>query len=419
MTPSAVLRALVALGVLCVPSVHAEVITWDDCVALALRQNPELAAARYSREAGRADYLGSYNGVLPRLSLSNSVTDSNTRTASTNRWSASATASLDLFNAAKFASIRTSKAGFDRAAAELRLTSTDLRLSLRRAFLQLLSAQENLETSRRIAEMRARGSELVTLRYDSGRESRGNMLRAQAQRQQAEADLAQAARELRIAQRTLDRRLGGSDFTAYAATGTLATGRAPELPSDSAGLAASRPDVLVQEASIRSAEASLSSARSSLWPTLSASYTRSVADRSEFPRANPAWSAAGTLSLPVFGSGPTATYFDVSGARAGLSRAREDLRRARDAAVVDIEGAWSDFARTTAQAGVQASLLEAARQRNQEADVRYASGLLSYDNWEIISTDRINQERQELQARVNAAISEASWERALGRGLGE
>lgn len=418
MKPFATLCALCLLWG-CRAVSFAEALTWEDCVAVAQRLNPELGASRFSREASRADYLGSYNGVLPSLSLSNSYSDSDAATRNTRHWSAGATASIRLFDAGRYADIRSASAGYARAGAALRQVATDLRLSLRRAFLQLLFAQENVETSRRINEMRRRGSELVTLRYSSGRESKGSMLRAQAQLLQSDADLAQARRELRTSQRSLDVKLGYDDFKPVVATGTLTTPPPPELPADIEALISRRPDAQAQLAAIRSAEAGLSLAKSTLWPSLSANYSRAVSGRTEFPRSDPGWTAGGTLSLPLLGGGPTAAYFNVAGATAGLARVRQELRSTRVAAALDIESAWSDFSRTSAQAGVQAALLEAARQRNEEADVRYASGLLSYDNWEIISTDRINQERQALQSRVNAAVGEATWDHALGRVLGE
>jgi hypothetical protein len=68
---------------------------------------------------------------------------------------------------------------------------------------------------------------------------------------------------------------------------------------------------------------------------------------------------------------------------------------------------------------VQQALLAAARQRSAEADVRYQSGLLTYDNWEIIVSDRISTERQAISAKLAAVNAEAAWERSLGKGLGE
>lgn len=414
MTKRAVLVLLLALGP---ASARAAVLTWEDCVNLALRRNPELGAARAGEAAARADYYGSYNGVLPRLSLSNSVSEgSEDRDASYN---ASGTASLTLLDLGTYARIRTAKAGAKRAAASLRDVSAEARLDLRRSFLQLLFEEENVGLSQRILQLRKHGAELVDLRYDSGRESKGNRMRARAQLLQAEAAQHQAGRDMESAKLTLSRRLGDETFEASAATGTLSSAAAPPPPDRLQSLADARPDVAASRAAVDSARAALASARSSVFPNLTANYTRGRTGPSEFPANRYYWSAGATLALPLFSGGPTQTYFNTSSAQRGVEQAQLQLQAARQSAVVDLQGVWADFAQADENLSVQSALLEAARQRNDEADVRYASGLLSFDNWELIVSDRVSQERAALQSRLSAATAEAAWDRALGKALGE
>ena len=401
------------------PAAEPRTLAWEDCVALASAQNPDLKSASFAQQSGRSNYLGSYNGVLPNLSLFNSYGDSNLAGPGTSHWQAGLATSMNLFSAGQIANIRSASATADRATAQLRQASTDLRQTLRGAFLSLLFAQENLAVSQGILALRTRGAEMVTLRYDSGRESKGNMMRANAQRDQAEEELKQAAREVRTAQRTLGRYLGYEEFQAFSATGTLAGDPPPDLPAEFETLLARRPDVAAENAVVAVAEAGLFSARSPLFPSLTASYSRNVSGTGEFPTGSLGWTALGTLSLPIFGGGPTATYFSVTSAKQTLEKTHQDLRVTRGNALVDIENSWSAYAQDGAQARVAAELLDSARQRNDEADVRYASGLLIYDNWEIIASDRISQERQALQSRLNAATSEARWDHASGRGLTE
>lgn len=393
-------------------------VSWEEAESEALRRNPELAASLSARDARRHAARGSYNGLMPRVGLSNGLTDSKGATGES-RWSADGTVSVDLFDMGRVAAIRSAHAGLDRAKAQLWLDSAQVRLELRRAFLELLLAQENIAVSRRIAAMRHRGAELVALRYDSGRESRGNRLRASAQALQADVDLRQAERSLRVSGRALNRRIGYDELAVTLATGTLSAAPPPELPQETETLLSVRPELAVRQALIKSAEAGVGSARSALWPSLSARYSRTATGRTEFPNSRYGWTAGATLSLPLFGGGPTAAYHDIAGAQRELEGSKHELRAARGQALLEIESAWSDYARASDLERVQSALLEAARQRNEEADIRYASGLLSYDNWEIISSDRVGQERQALQARLNAAAAQAQWERALGRRLGE
>lgn len=392
-------------------------LTWEACVSLALRRNPELAASGYAVDAQRASYRGSYNGLMPNLSLSNAYSNSSASPA--NKWSAQATASMELLNASNIAGIRSSSALLSQSEANRRVTSANVRFGLRQAFAQTLFAERSVEVSRNIRDMRSRGASMVALRYDSGRESKGNMLRAKAQLAQAEADLNQAMRTLRVNAKSLDRQLGVDEFEAAAVTGTLSALPAPPLPADPAALLAGRPDVSFQQAAVSSARAGLSGARSTLWPSLTGSYTRGRVGGAEFPNGAYSWTGALTLSYPLFGGGPTSTYYAIKAASRGLDKAQQDLRSVVDQAVVDLETTWASYAGTVDQVAVQHALLAAARQRNDEADVRYASGLLTYDSWEIIATDRINTERQAVNADFNAMVSQAAWEKSLGKELGE
>lgn len=392
--------------------------TWEDCVATALKNNPDLASSSRALEAGKASYRGSFNGLLPQLNLSNSYSDSDSFGGNGGfHWQAQGTASLDLWNAGQIASIKSASAEVRQAQANLRQASSTLRLNLRKAFAQLLFAQKNVEVSKKILEMRQRSSQLVTLRYDSGRESKGNRLRSRAQFLQAQADYSQALRDLRTAQKSLDRQLGLDEFSMVIATGTLDANPLPDFPTNPKDLLSSRPDIAAQQAVIQNAQASLAQSYSTLWPKLSASYSRSILGTKEFPSSRYGWSLSGVLSYPLFGGGPTATIFAVSASKKKLEKAEQDLRSVRNQAILELESSWSSFAGTVDQVKVQDSLLEAARQRNDEADIRYANGLLSYDNWEIIASDRINSERQSIQTQLNSVNAEAAWKKALGVGL--
>ena len=105
--------------------------------------------------------------------------------------------------------------------------------------------------------------------------------------------------------------------------------------------------------------------------------------------------------------------------RVGVDPGDLTVRAVRDQAMAELETAWAAYAAAADQTRVQSALLAAARQRNDEADVRYNSGLLTYDNWEIIVTDRVNQERQTIQAQLTAATAQTVWENALGITLEE
>src|SRR3989338_2104472 len=101
------------LLVLAAPLVQAQqssqTLSWEDCVALAMRKNPDLAAASWNVEAARASYQGSFNGLLPQVSLSNGYSNGSGFSGD-NHWQAQAKASMDVLNAGKIADIKSAAA---------------------------------------------------------------------------------------------------------------------------------------------------------------------------------------------------------------------------------------------------------------------------------------------------------------------
>src|SRR5579859_5498359 len=278
----------------------ARSLSWQDCVALALQRNPDLASAARASESSRAGYLGSFNALLPSLTLSNSVGSGSSSNGHPS-YEAAATADVSLFDMGKVAGIRTASAAYDQTLASLRQASAGVRFSLRQTYASVLFAETSVGVATRILDIRRHGAEMVTLRYQSGHEYKGNMMNAQAQQLQAEASLAQARRELRASRRALDRQLGLDEFEEVTATGDLVAQEPPVPPARMLDLLEARPDVALQEAVLRGAKAALASSESSLWPSLTASYSRTRgssgllgAASPEFPSSPYGWSAGAT-----------------------------------------------------------------------------------------------------------------------------
>src|SRR5689334_22083837 len=91
-------------------------LTWSDSVRLVAQKNPEIAAALRDVESRRALYKGSYNSLMPSLSLSQSVSDGS-GASRTNRWQEGGNARLDLVNLGSVADIRSRAAALQQTRA--------------------------------------------------------------------------------------------------------------------------------------------------------------------------------------------------------------------------------------------------------------------------------------------------------------
>ncbi len=399
-------------------------LTWQECVRVAALRNPDLRSALAGMQSSRAQYLGSYNGILPKLSLSNSYTDSSSSnlggggSAENKVWEAAGTASLDLIDFNQWASIQSASAGLRQTQANVRVASSNALLGLYKAFASLLYAQDEIRVFTNIRDTWKMNADMINLRYRSGTESKGNNMNTQAQLQQAEANLTQSARDVEVAQQELGQALGMDEFTALIVTGTWTAAGAPNPHPDLPSILSKEPQIQAQEAAVEQARAAIKIARSSLWPTLSINYTKGAVGSSEFP-ANPFWTFTGVASYPLFGGGLTSTYYANQAAERSYEKTSEDLRSLRHQLLSNLESAWSGFAQAEDQVRVQKAFLEADRQRKAEYDVLYQSGLLSFQEWILVVNEYVNFQTSFLRAEQNLILAEAQWRFATGEQLGE
>jgi outer membrane protein TolC len=394
-------------------------LTWVDCVHLAADRNPQLLSAILAQEASRAQYYGSYNGIFPHLSLLHSYTDSwASGLGESKSWQAQGALSLDLLDLNQWATIQASAATLRLNQANQEVASANVLLNLYRAFATLLYTQEEIDVNKSIRDLWDENAQMIALRYDSGAESKGNNMQTQAQFLQADVAVTQAARDLQVAQQQLAQALGQDDFLTLVVTGTWSAARAPQNPPDLNALVDHLPSILAQKAVVDQAKAAVHAAQSSVFPTLSLNYNKGVAGGSEFP-SSPFWTFSGLLSYPLFGGGPTATYYAVSAANKSYQKALQDLNTARQQAFGILESAWDGFAQAEDQVRVQRAFLDADIQRKQEADIMYQSGLMTFQDWQVITNDYVNFQKSYLSAEQNLIAAEGQWQFATGQQLGE
>ncbi len=404
----------------------AATLTWKQCVQIAKENGQNLLAALRAEEASRASYLGTYNGLMPTLNLADrynkvqGLSGFSYSQGFVGNYHIQATASggMNIFNYSTFANIWSGKAGWLSAAGNRRLASVTLRYNLRLAFANLIYAQLAVDINKMIMGVWRQNYDMIKLRYDSGKESKGNMLTIYGLYLQARAGYYGALRNLRMSQKVMDQWLGLDDFKAVAVTGTYAASY-PEksLPADMHALVMQRPDVAVQEAAVKTAKASLSSARAGLMPQVSVSYNYSGLSNGLFKYPVTNWSLLGAVSYPLFSGGPTSVFYQIRSAKKGVDSADEQLRYVVNAAMSDIETSWATYAGYLDQLVAALSLLQAYRQRNEEADILYQSGSMIFNIWYPLVQNRLNQELTALGAERNVMTGYANWERSLGREL--
>jgi outer membrane protein TolC len=451
MTPIArVLAPALAAALGAAQAARAAPLTLDDALAIAARENPDLALARADAASARADRATSRSNVLPRLDLVTSLgrdftgqssdprtfVDSETRqlttVAFTPRTSTAAYAlslqlTQPLLDLASYRDV--SRAGAAARAAALEHDEAELAVALdvTRRFYEVVRAERSLavltSTARRSEELvsradalfaagRAPKSETYTARVNLGND------RIAAERQRAELARARSA----LAQ--VLGRPPSEDLEVVAPRTLDAAGPALGEPPDAERLLAlareRRPSLAADQARVDAADAAIGAARAGYLPTLDlrVSYGRQGADlygrEAVFGQPNLAFGADAQLVLSwnLFEGRRTAAA--VERARASADRARASSAKTLDAVAKDIADARAVVSSTSRLVSLAGENLRTAEQGLALARERLDAGLASQLEVRDASLKLTQAELSLVEARIDHAVALADLSRAAG-----
>lgn len=398
-------------------------LTWEECVQLAALNNPDLQASFRNVERTDASRKGAYSTLFPQISASYGATRSYSGSSSSggltspsqysNAYEAQINLSQTIFDGFKTkAEIDQARAGWNLAIAQLNAQKATTSFDLKSAFAQLLYSQELIRINQSIVDLRKRNVRLINLFYESGRENKGALLLSQANLTEAEFSYQQALRNRDVSERQLVDAMGHPEPSPLLAQGELVTQVLPPSP-DFDVLALKTPSHHQQQAQVAAAAAGLSIAQADLYPTVTANGSASRQGQENFPRQN-AWSAGFTATLPIFEGGQT--YFNIRAARASLQQNLEQLRGTIAQAALTLAQDFKAYVDAVDQVRVNQELLAATKMRYQISEAEYRNGLISFQDFDTITTTYVNQEQSYLISRRDAVIAEATWEQACGSG---
>jgi len=428
----------VAAVIVCCFTSHArgEVVGWSQCVREAALNNPGIAAA--VQEIGRSDAVrkGAYSTLLPQVTMSGGISRGkaeaivSTSAGSTevvgstfgdagfwSNYADSYTAQIEL-QQTLFDGFAT-RGNVDKARAETRVAMAKLltqkagaSYELKSAFAQLLYAQELIRILGDIIEQRERNLRMVELKYENGRENKGALLLSKAQLSQSRLDLTQAGRLVSVSRIQLATVMGRSNYSDFEAKGKLET-PAPVAKPDYRKLALRTPVAFQQEAATEAAKAGITVAQSDFYPQISAFANISSQGDTGFEDPE-SWSVGLSGSWAVFDG--TKTYFNVRASRMAHESSLSTLRQTVDDTARALAENYRAYVDAVDQIAVGAELYAASLLRAQIAEAQYRNGLVSFQDFDTITNDKINRQKQDLMNRRDAVLAEAGWEQALGIG---
>ncbi|MFA5094409.1 MAG: TolC family protein [Candidatus Omnitrophota bacterium] len=424
------LMIFASLALVCACAQAEETLTWEDCVREAAKNNPALISSKESVKSTEAAKSITASGLFPQVSASAGVTKSKTETSgssggdgnnggggssndsSVNNYNYGVSGNQLIFDGFKTANqVNAASEDIKAAQENYKFTSSDVRLSLRTAFIELLKAQEGLRIKEEIYERRRQNFELVTLRYESGQENKGSLLTEQANLIQARFDVTQAGRDIDLSRRKLSKEMGRSDTSEITAKGDFKVAEEVREMPDFSVIAQDNPSLKQLIAQKNSAIFNLKSARAEFMPEVTASGSAGRSD-TNWPPENNNWSIGASVSLPIFEGGKRLA--DVKKATAQLNKAEADLTDGLNSVVETLQDRWTSLQQALDNVSVQKEFLTANEERAKITEAQYSIGFVSFNDWIIIENNLVDAKNSYLEAQANALVAEANWIQAKG-----
>ncbi|OGS27915.1 MAG: hypothetical protein A2297_04720 [Elusimicrobia bacterium RIFOXYB2_FULL_48_7] len=388
-------------------------LEWDDVLKEAKSKNPALLSAEESLEQAKINYSMARSNFLPQIytSAGASHTESSISGPDDN-FSLGLYGRMSLFSGfSDYSNLKSKDLALKAEEVRYQRAVSDLVYNLKRSFVNLLLAQEAVELNRNIVERRNKNYELVKIKYESGTEDKGSLLRLNADRLQAEFDLEKAKRALKEAAFALLQAIGSDKFELISVKGEFFVDLPAQEPKFDELLPLT-PEYIIARYSYERSQYDVMSAKSAFYPSLTASagasrYGDTISMDSD------SWDAGLNLTWTyyLFGGRDVNNYKLAKKSRV---IAGNTFRNTRLSLYVKLNSAWNDMVNASENYSIRKKYLEASAEQSRITTEKYMNGLATYTEWYSIENDYINSENSVLSAKMNEMILDAAWKNALG-----
>ena len=426
---------LVVSGILAVAgAASAAEISLSDAIALALENNPEVAAAQAEIEFAEQAVRAAGAGSLPTLAASGSYGqfsgdvlfgrfipgvpgDGATDVGPYNTNSTAAVELTQVLYAGGGIGAAKKAGGVEqRMAVEgVRERSRDLSYRVTRAYFDVLLAKRRAEVAARSVERSQEGLKTVRLRHAEQEALQVELLGAEGQVAADELGLLQANNDLDLARRALNRLLGRSQEEALSLNGSLEDRLT--VPPEAQGLenaAGASSGVRLAALDVERADAAFAQARSVGRAKLELKALYTWIDNELFFKGDYA-GAIVNLSIPIFQDARAGSAAKHQ-ARARKRQAEAVLEDAESGLKLQAVAAYRKLEESAATVGAAQKNLEYHQERYRVTLSGFREELVTFSDVLDRHDDLQQAELQVLGARYQARVQEAEIRRLVGAG---
>ena len=172
------------------------------------------------------------------------------------------------------------------------------------------------------------------------------------------------------------------------------------------------PEYSIAATQVEASEQGMKVTRSARFPQINLNASTGLGDRTGFDRFDAYWNVGVSASMPLFTGNQLRS--DVAAAKEQIIQDEMGLIDTGNSLMASLQQQWNGYADAVENEEVQNELFDAEQLRAEISTAKYKQGLLSYEDWDIIESNLINQGKTYLQRRRVAEQAQARWKNALG-----
>ena len=409
-------------------------ITYDDAVAIALRQNVTVKQAENATQLSDATVRQQQKAFLPSLSVSVSGSNNVGRNFSQSEGtiinqqsqalSSGLSSSLTLFDGGKnISALRSARADQEATEQDLTRTRQSAVFTVASNFVSLTNANEQLKVqAENLTSLQSQEQQIEAF-VKAGSRPVADLYQQQASVANAQLAVAQAQRAVELAKVDLIQTLqldptGTYDFVAPAATDAAMT-RTYNLDSLVTLAYANRADLAAESARVEAAGQDVRAAAAGKLPTVSVtgSYSTAYNSATDLSLASQLDQRRGGgigigVSIPLFDRGSASAA--EQRAQIARSNAQLQMSQQKQAIALDVRRAYLDFGSAKQQLTAATAQLAAARKAVEATQARYKVGAATLVEVSQAQAQEVSAASALATARNNLVLQEKAIDYAVG-----
>jgi outer membrane protein len=254
----------------------------DDCIQLALKNNPSLQQSELSLEQARLSTKQAYSNLYPSVGVSASTATSNNNQPGTewqSQWSVQGSVNQSLYQPGLYSGIQLSKVNEKISKISDEDLKTQIRLTVESYYFEILTSNALISVYQDNIQSANENLEKIRTMYNLGAKTESDVLKAEVQKGNFESLLISEQERLQNYKRSLNTTMGRSSEINFDVELILAESvEIPELESAKTALLAKNREYQLLKQNYKSQEISLKIAREAYLPSLSGYYSYSRSD---------------------------------------------------------------------------------------------------------------------------------------------